>query len=96
MRLALMNALPLWGRQATIPSPHATEDNFRRTWQRDPAVSHAKTADALKRMGNRAEALEALRRGHAIMLRLTALSPDNFGWKRDLDWFAAQIAKISW
>jgi len=41
------------------------------------------------------EALDALRRGHAIMVRLTALSPDNAGWKRDLDWFASQIAALS-
>jgi hypothetical protein len=46
-------------------------------------------------MGNGAEAVEALRRGHAIMVRLTALSPDNAAWKRDLDWFASQIAEIS-
>jgi hypothetical protein len=39
--------------------------------------------------------LEALRRRHAIMVRLTALSPDNATWKRDLDWFEAQIAQIS-
>jgi hypothetical protein len=32
----------------------------------------------------RAEALEALRRGYAIMVRLTALSRNNAGWKRDL------------
>ena len=41
------------------------------------------------------EALDALRRGHAIMVRLTALSPDNVQWRRDLDWFTGQIAEIS-
>jgi hypothetical protein len=39
--------------------------------------------------------LEALRRGHAIMVRLTALSPNNAGWKRDLDRFEARIAELS-
>jgi hypothetical protein len=39
--------------------------------------------------------LEALRRAHAIMVRLTALSPDNAEWKRDLDRFARQIAAMS-
>jgi hypothetical protein len=43
----------------------------------------------------RAEALEALRRGHAIMARPTALSPNNTGWKRDLDRFEARIAELS-
>ena len=54
-----------------------------------------KIASALKQMGNRVEALDALRLGHAIMIRLTALSPDNAGWKRDLDRFAARIAELS-
>jgi hypothetical protein len=46
-------------------------------------------------MGNDAEALQELRRGHAIMVRLTALSPDNATWKRDLDWFERRIAEMS-
>ena len=29
------------------------------------------------------------------MVRLTALSPDNAGWKLDLNWFEAQIAELS-
>ena len=58
-------------------------------------MSNAKIASVLRQMGNGAEALEALQRGHAIMIRLTALSPDNAGWKRDLDWFEAQIAELS-
>ena len=29
------------------------------------------------------------------MVRLTALSPDNAEWKRDLDWFAGRIAALS-
>jgi hypothetical protein len=58
-------------------------------------VSNAKIGDALKRRQKPEEASEALRRGHAIMVRLTALSPDNAGWKRDLDWFEAQIAELS-
>jgi hypothetical protein len=46
-------------------------------------------------LGNSIEALEALQRGHAIMVRLTALSPDNAQWKGDLDCFEAQIVEIS-
>ena len=64
-------------------------------WQRDLAVSHAKIADALKSMGKGGEALESLRQGHAIMVRLTALSPDNVQWKQDLDWLASQITELS-
>ena len=62
------------------------------------AISRCRTrkiASVLRKMGNGAEALEALRRGHAIMVRLTALSPDNVQWKQDLDWFASQIAELS-
>ena len=29
------------------------------------------------------------------MVRLTALSPDNAGWKLDLDWFEGEIARLS-
>jgi hypothetical protein len=58
-------------------------------------VSHAKIADALKSMGKGGEALESLRLGHAIMVRLTALSPDNIQWKQDLDRFESQIAELS-
>jgi hypothetical protein len=58
-------------------------------------VSHAKIADALKSMGKGVEALELLRQGHATMIRLSALSPDNVQWKRDLDWFLGQIAELS-
>ena len=46
-------------------------------------------------MGNDAEALEALQRGYTVMVRLTALSPDNARWKHDLALFAAQIAELS-
>jgi hypothetical protein len=49
----------------------------------------------LNKNGKTEEASDALRRGHAIILRLTALSPDNVKWKRDLDSFEAQIAEIS-
>ena len=58
-------------------------------------MSYAKIANALKSMGKGGEALESLRQGHAIMVRLTALSPDNVRWKQDLDWFASQIAELS-
>jgi hypothetical protein len=81
-------------RSATgFSTPFAASDPGNAGWQRDLAVSHAKIADALRRMGRAAEALDVLRRGHAIMVRLTALSPDNATWKRDLEWFAAQIAR---
>ena len=46
-------------------------------------------------MGKGGEALESLRLGHAIMVRLTALSPDNIQWKQDLDRFESQIAELS-
>jgi hypothetical protein len=58
-------------------------------------VSHAKIGETLEKMGNRAEALEALRRGHAIMVGLTQLSPDNARWKQDLDWFDGQIDALA-
>ena len=66
--------------------------------QRGLAIMTEEALEALRRSHaiiKAGEALDALRGGHAIMVRLTALSPDNAQWKRDLDWFAGQIAEIS-
>jgi hypothetical protein len=52
-------------------------------------------ADTLKKSGKHAEALEVPRRGHAIMVRLAALSRDNAIWKHDREWFEGQIAELS-
>jgi hypothetical protein len=49
----------------------------------------------LSRSAKRFSTPFALRRGHAIMVRLIALSPDNAQWKRDLDLFEARIAELS-
>lgn len=58
-------------------------------------MSHAKLAVVFRRGGEKAKALEALRQERAIMVRMTALSPDNAIWKRDLAWFDRQIAELA-
>ena len=63
--------------------------------QRYFAVSQAKIGLTLAKQGTPQEGAKMLQRGHAIMVRLTALSPDNAGWKLDLNWFEAQIAELS-
>jgi hypothetical protein len=75
--------------------PLTTSNPDNAGWQRHIAVSHLKIASALKEMGSRGGALEALRQGHAIIVRLTTLSPDSAQWKQDLNRFDAQIAEIS-
>jgi len=55
-------------------------------------VSYAKIGIVFQRTGNKTEALNALQEGHAIIERMTRLSPDNAQWKQDLDWFDKQIA----
>ena len=55
---------------------------------RSRSVAREDRGHAPKRWGNGTEALAALRRGHAIMVHLTALSPDNVIWKSDLAWFS--------
>ncbi len=45
--------------------------------QRELAVSYSILAYASKKAGDKSEALEALRQGQAIMVRMTSLSPDN-------------------
>jgi tetratricopeptide (TPR) repeat protein len=47
-----------------------------------------------KQCGDKAKARGFLRQGHAIMARLTKLSPDNAVWKNDLDWFEGQIKEL--
>jgi hypothetical protein len=73
----------------------AKADPSNAGWQHDLAVSNGRIAGALKKLGNDAESLNALQRGHAIALRLTTLSPDNVQWKREFDLFEAQIAELS-
>jgi hypothetical protein len=58
-------------------------------------VSCSKLADAFRKAGDNARALDALRRGRAIMVRMTSLSPDNAAWKRELAWFDGQIAELA-
>jgi hypothetical protein len=58
-------------------------------------VSYSKLAFVFRKGGEKAKALEALRQGRAIMVRMTALSPDNAIWKRDLAWFDGQIAELA-
>jgi tetratricopeptide (TPR) repeat protein len=63
-------------------------------WQRDLAMSFERLALMQKQCGDKAKALGFLRQGHAIMARLTKLSPDNAVWKNDLDWFEGQIKEL--
>jgi len=58
-------------------------------------MSHGKLADAFRKRGEDAKTLDELRRGRAIMARMTTLSPDNAVWKRDLAWFDGQIAELT-
>ena len=41
-----------------------------------------------------AQAKDALNKGKEIMARMTALSPDNAQWRKDLGWFEEQIAAL--
>jgi hypothetical protein len=45
--------------------------------------------------GDKTKALDFFRRGHAIMARLTKLSPDNAQWKQDLTEFNQEIAALA-
>ena len=40
-------------------------------------------------------ALAALRQGQAAMSRVVMRSPENAGWKKDLDWFNEQIETLT-
>ena len=62
--------------------------------QRDLAVSHGLVATVLAGTGQTAEALEGLRKGRDIIVRLRALSPDNATLPRDLAWLDGQIVRL--
>jgi len=91
----LTGALKSYRDSLAIIDRLAQSDPGNAGWQHDVATSHSRIARALKKMGNRPEALEAQQRGHAIMLRLAGLSPENAVWKHNLRWFEAQIAELS-
>jgi MFS family permease len=59
------------------------------------AVSYSKIAGLLRQQGDNAQALDSLKQGRAIIVRLTALSPTNATWKSDLAWFDRQIAALA-
>ena len=54
----------------------------------------AKFASVYRRQGEMVLAKDALGKGLEIMRRMTALSPDNAEWKKDLAWFEGQIAAL--
>jgi hypothetical protein len=91
----LAGALKSYRDGLVIAERLAQSDPGNADWRRDLAVSEAKIAATLGKMGNGAEALESLKRGQAIMAQLIALSPDNAQWQSDLRWFEAQIAELS-
>jgi tetratricopeptide (TPR) repeat protein len=62
---------------------------------REMAAAYSKLANMFAKSGDRTKALDAARRGQAVMSRLAALSPANDAWKRDLGWFNGVIAQLS-
>jgi tetratricopeptide (TPR) repeat protein len=61
----------------------------------EPLASFEGLALIKKQSGDKAKAREFLRQGHAIMARLTKLSPDNAQWKQDLAWFDREIKELA-
>jgi len=59
------------------------------------SVSYSRPAGAFMKAGDKTKALDALRQGRAMMVRMTSLSPGNAMWKRDLVWFDGQIAELA-
>src|SRR5262249_2099527 len=77
-----------------LADPLAKADPGNAGWQRDLSVSYSMLAGAYWKAGEKPRALDALRNGRAIMVRLTTLSPDNAVWKSDLAWFDGKIAEL--
>ena len=47
-----------------------------------------------RKAGDKEKAIEELRLGREVSIRLVALSPDVPQWKRDLRWFDIQLAEL--
>ena len=59
-----------------------------------PGRARAALAYAFRKVGDNPAALDALRKGRAIMAVMTMISPDNSVWKSDLAWFDGQFAEL--
>ncbi len=55
-------------------------------------VSHGLVATVLSSQGERERSLESFRKGRDIIAKLTAATPSNVAWSKELDWFERQIA----
>jgi len=87
-------ALPKYRAGVDIAKKLAQRDPGNDELARDLAVAYAKLARWHRQAGNMSHALTFFREGHAIMERIARLSPEHVGWRDDLAWFDAQIAKL--
>ena len=90
----LAAALTSYQADLAIAERLAQADPGNAGWQHDLAVSHSKLATVFRKMGDTANAFDALRQGRVILVRLMSLAPDNAGWKNELVWFDGQIAEL--
>jgi hypothetical protein len=80
----LTGALKSYGDSLAIRERLASSDPGNAGWQRDLSVSYGKLGKALKLVGDKTKAHDAVRQARSIMERLTKMSPFNAIWKRDL------------
>ncbi len=71
----------------------AQKDPANADWQADFALAYGKLAIVYEKMGDNANARQALSKGRAILASLVANSPSQ-QWKEDLAWFDQQIAAL--
>jgi hypothetical protein len=96
-----MNAAAAWREMVrgaanfAIAERLAKSDPGNAGWQHKLSVSYANLADAFKKSSKTGKALDALLEGRAIMSRLTAMSPENADWKKELTWFEREIGRLS-
>ncbi len=90
----LVSALELFKESLAIRERLAQADLSNADLQGSLSVSQWKLAAVFARQGDVPRALEALRQGRAIILRLQARSPDNTKLKKDLANFDAKIAEL--
>ncbi len=63
-------------------------------WQRDRSELYILIVVVYLKMGEIANALDALHRCRAILIRLSRLAPDSAVWKKYLAWVEETIARI--
>ena len=87
-------ALQSYRQSVAIAEQLAAGEPANSGWQRELALGHGRVAMLLVRQGLPRAAAAALKQGHAIVLRLRQLAPNDVVLARDVVWFEERLAEL--